>query len=52
MVDNLDAKMDMMQHALGQAAGGEEFSERLPGLNAQVLLKPPVTECPDDAMAG
>jgi 3'-5' exoribonuclease len=37
MVDNLDAKMGMVQRALRQAADGEEFSERLPGLSAQLL---------------
>ncbi len=41
MVDNLDAKMGMVQRALRQAAEGEEFSERHPGLNAPVLLRKP-----------
>jgi len=41
MIDNLDAKMGMVQRALRQAAEGEEFSERHPGLNAPVLLKKP-----------
>lgn len=40
MIDNLDAKMGMVQRALRQAAGSEEFSERLPGLNTAVLVKP------------
>jgi 3'-5' exoribonuclease len=41
MIDNLDARMGMVQRALRQAGPGEEFSERLPGLNAQLLtLKP------------
>jgi len=39
MIDNLDAKMGMVQRALRQAADGEEFSERLPGLNSQLLTK-------------
>jgi 3'-5' exoribonuclease len=41
MIDNLDAKMGMVQRALRQAAAGEEFSERLPGLDGALLLKPP-----------
>ena len=41
MIDNLDAKMGMVQRALRQAAEGEEFSERLPGLNSQLLTKKP-----------
>jgi 3'-5' exoribonuclease len=47
MVDNLDAKMGMMQRALRHAADGEEFSERLPGLNSQMLLTPPHTAQPE-----
>lgn len=39
MIDNLDAKMGMVQRALRQAADGEEFSERLPGLNSPLLTK-------------
>lgn len=39
MIDNLDAKMGMVQRALRQSADGEEFSERLPGLNAQLLTR-------------
>ena len=39
MIDNLDAKMGMVQRALRQAAETEEFSERLPGLSSQLLLK-------------
>lgn len=39
MIDNLDAKMGMVQRALRQAAEGEEFSERLPGLSSQLLTK-------------
>lgn len=41
MIDNLDAKMGMVQRALRQAADGEEFSERLPGLNSPLLTRPP-----------
>ncbi len=39
MVDNLDAKMGMVQRALRQAAATDEFSERLPGLNSPVLVR-------------
>ena len=42
MIDNLDAKMGMVQRALRQAAAGEEFSEKLLGLNAPLLTRPPV----------
>jgi 3'-5' exoribonuclease len=41
LVDNLDAKMGMVQRALRQAPAGEEFSERLPGLSSPLLTKPP-----------
>ena len=44
MVDNLDAKMGMVQRTLRNATPGEEFSERLPGLNTQLLVTPPATE--------
>ena len=40
MVDNLDAKMGMVQRALRQAGDQDEFSERLPGLNTQLLTRP------------
>jgi len=40
MIDNLDAKMGMVQRALRQASPGDEFSERLPGLNTSLLTKP------------
>ncbi|MBI4626912.1 MAG: HD domain-containing protein [Verrucomicrobia bacterium] len=39
MIDNLDAKMGMVQRALRQAAAGDEFSERLPGLSSPLLTK-------------
>ena len=42
MVDNLDAKMGMVQRALRNAGENDEFSEYLPGLKAPVLLRPPV----------
>jgi 3'-5' exoribonuclease len=37
-IDDLDAKMGMVQRALRQAVEGEEFSEKLPGLNTSLLL--------------
>ena len=40
MVDNLDAKMGMVQQALRQTAPGEEFSEKLPGLKGPLLTRP------------
>jgi 3'-5' exoribonuclease len=44
MIDNLDAKMGMVQRALRQADENNEFSERLPGLSSQLLTRklPPV----------
>jgi 3'-5' exoribonuclease len=46
MIDNLDAKMGMVQRALRQAGANDEFSERLPGLSSQLLTRklPPVQE--------
>jgi 3'-5' exoribonuclease len=41
LVDNFDAKMGMVQRALRQAPEQQEFSERLPGLSAQLLTTPP-----------
>ncbi|MFI5337349.1 MAG: 3'-5' exoribonuclease YhaM family protein [Opitutales bacterium] len=40
MIDNLDAKMGMVQRALRQNPDENEFSERLPGLNGALLTKP------------
>jgi 3'-5' exoribonuclease len=40
MIDNLDAKMGMVQRALRQASADDEFSDRLPGLNSALLTKP------------
>ncbi len=39
MIDNLDAKMGMVQRALRQASEGAEFSERLPGLSSPLLTR-------------
>lgn len=41
MVDNLDAKMGMVQRALRQTPETEVFSERLPGLSSQLLTRKP-----------
>lgn len=40
-VDDLDAKMGMVQKLLRQAGENDEFSERHLGLNAQLLLRKP-----------
>jgi 3'-5' exoribonuclease len=40
LVDNLDAKLGMVQRLLRQGVD-DEFSERHPGLNASLLLRPP-----------
>jgi len=40
MVDNLDARMGMVQQALRQAVEGQEFTERVPGLEAPLLTRP------------
>jgi 3'-5' exoribonuclease len=42
MVDNLDAKMGMVQYALRTTPGAQEFSEFVPGLGAPLLVQPPV----------
>lgn len=39
MVDNLDARMGMVQRALRNAPAGEDFSERLPGLESALLVR-------------
>ncbi|MSU65568.1 MAG: HD domain-containing protein [Opitutus sp.] len=39
MIDNLDAKMGMVQRALRQADDTAEFSERLPGLSSPLLTR-------------
>ena len=40
MIDNLDARMGMVQRTLRQAPEGQEFSERVVGLDAPLLTKP------------
>lgn len=49
MVDNLDARMGMVQRALRQAGESDEFSERLPGLSSSLLLKK-LTPMPQDPL--
>jgi 3'-5' exoribonuclease len=41
MVDNLDARMGMVQRALRTAAPATEFSDYMPGLKTQLLIQPP-----------
>jgi 3'-5' exoribonuclease len=41
MIDNLDARMGMVQRALRQAGPNDQFSERLPGLSGSLLTKKP-----------
>jgi len=41
MIDNLDARMGMVQRALRQADENDEFSERLPGLSSVLLTRKP-----------
>ena len=49
MIDNLDARMGMVQRALRQAGENDDFSERLPGLSSQLLTRkiaPPAAPTP------
>lgn len=41
LIDNLDAKLGMVQHALRTTSGDEEFSEILKGLGSPLLVTPP-----------
>jgi 3'-5' exoribonuclease len=41
MIDNLDARMGMVQQALRQAIPGEEFSDRIAGLGGPLLTRRP-----------
>lgn len=41
MVDNLDAKMGMVQYALRSTPEGEAFSDFVPGLGAPLLVRKP-----------
>lgn len=47
MIDNLDAKMGMVERALRQTPEDNDFSERLPGLNTTLLTKPVSQPGPD-----
>ena len=38
-IDDLDARMGMVQRALRQSDEANEFSERLPGLNTALLTR-------------
>lgn len=49
MIDNLDARMGMVQHALRKAQEEAEFSEYLPGLKAPVLTTPVESPKPAEA---
>jgi len=49
MIDNLDAKMGMVQRALRNTSEAEEFSEYIPGLKAPVLVTPVNTESAPDS---
>lgn len=51
MIDNLDAKMGMVQRALRQCGETDEFSERLPGLNGPLLTRK-ITPCTPTGTAG
>ena len=48
MVDNLDARMGMVQRALRHSSESDEFSEYLPGLKSALLVPPPLKETPSD----
>jgi 3'-5' exoribonuclease len=41
MVDNLDAKMGMVQYALRTTPAKQDFSEFVPGLGAPLLVRQP-----------
>ncbi len=44
MIDNLDAKMGMVEDALKNTPEGQEFSEYHPGLGSQVLIPDPTQD--------
>jgi 3'-5' exoribonuclease len=48
LVDNLDAKMGMVQRSLRQAGPQDEFSDFLPGLKAALLVRPPLPPAPPE----
>jgi len=47
MIDNLDARMGMVQRALRTSPESAEFSEYLPGLKGTLLVAPPPKESGD-----
>jgi 3'-5' exoribonuclease len=51
MIDNLDAKMGMVQRALRQAGEADEFSERLPGLSSPLLTRRPPAAAPKPTLS-
>jgi 3'-5' exoribonuclease len=48
MVDNLDARMGMVQRAMRQSSESNEFSEYHPGLKSLLLVSKPRIQDPDD----
>jgi 3'-5' exoribonuclease len=42
MIDNLDAKMGMVQRVLRNTPENEQFSEFLPGLQTRILISKPI----------
>lgn len=52
MIDNLDAKMGMVQAALRNTPGTEEFSEFFPGLKSAVLVTPPFPQAKKTEVLG
>ncbi len=52
MLDNLDAKMGMVQQALRATPEGSEFSDYMPGLGGSVLVEPPLNPSNGDEVDG
>jgi 3'-5' exoribonuclease len=48
MVDNLDARMGMVQRALRHSSDSDEFSEYLPGLKSALLVPAPLKQWQSD----
>lgn len=51
LVDNLDAKMGMVQATLRNASGQNDFSEFLPGLGSALLVRPIPPYVPEKSVA-
>lgn len=51
LIDNLDAKMGMVQAALRNTPSAQEFSEFFPGLKTAVLVSPPAFPPPPEKSA-